>query len=390
MDFRLIRICFLRPAGYDLPRYLPADRGDFALQVPNASLASVSSDDIQDRPVGEQDVLFRQPIGFDFFLHEKPFRDVELLGLCVPGNPDDLHAVLERRRDGLQDVGRRDEHHVGQVVVHFQVIVAEGAVLLRIEDFEQGRTGVSPEVGAELVDLVEAQHGVVGPRLFDELDDLAGKRPDVGTAMSADFRLIAQAAQREPYELSVRCPGNRLGDGGLADAGRSHQTEDGTLVLFHEGLHGQVLEDPLLDLFEPVMILFENGLGFLHGMLVFRLLAPGHVEEPVDVVPHDGCFRRHGGHHLELLDLVLDLLLRLLRELFTLQALLEIFDLARKIVLIAHLLLDGTHLLVEVVVLLGLLHLLLDTALDFLFQLEDLDLADDQGVELLEASLRRL
>jgi hypothetical protein len=60
-----------------------------------------------------------------------------------------------------QRVGGGDEHHVGQVVVEVEVVIVEGAVLLRVEHLEQRRRGVAAEVGRHLVDLVEEEDGVV-------------------------------------------------------------------------------------------------------------------------------------------------------------------------------------------------------------------------------------
>jgi hypothetical protein len=123
--------------------------------------------------------------------------------------------------------------------------------------------------------------------------------------------------------------------------------------------------------------------------LVLGLLVPGQRDEPVDVVPHDGRLGRHGRHHLELLQLLADLLLGLLAHLLLGDLLFELFDLGLELVLLAELLLDRPHLLVEVVLLLRLLHLLLDARPDLLLHLEDLDLGLHQAVELLDA-LRRV
>ena len=57
--------------------------------------------------------------------------------------------------DGVDHVGRGDEQHLGQVEVHLEVVVPEGVVLGRVEHLEQRRGRVAPEVGADLVHLVE-------------------------------------------------------------------------------------------------------------------------------------------------------------------------------------------------------------------------------------------
>ena len=117
----------------------------------------------------------------------------------------------------------------------------------------------------------------------------------------------------------------------------------------------------------------------------------GSAEDPVDVVAHDGRLRARRVHHLELLELLLDLGGGLFAHPLGLELLFDLLDLVLELVALAatQLLLDGLHLLVEVVLLLRLLHLLLDARADLLLHLEDLDLGLHQLVEALEA-LRRI
>ena len=62
----------------------------------------------------------------------------------------------------------------------------------------------------------------------------------------------------------------------------------------------------------------------------------------------------------------------------------QLLDLVDLAVALAELLLDDLHLLVEVIFLLGLLHLLADLALDLLLDIHDLDLAVDELDQLLD------
>ena len=63
-------------------------------------------------------------------------------------------------------------------------------------------------------------------------------------------------------------------------------------------------------------------------------------------------------------------------------------DALLELVAVAELLLNGLHLLIQVLLLLRLLHLLLDARLDLLLDLENLDLTLDELQDLLEASQR--
>ena len=202
--------------------------------------------------------------------------------------------------------------------------------------------------------------------------------------MAADLGLVPHPAQGDAHEAAAHGAGDGLAERGLAHAGRTHEAEDGAADLVDQLLHGQVLEDPLLGLLQPVVILVEDPLGLGDLQLVLGLLVPGEREDPVDVVAHHGRLGAHRAHHLELLELLLDLEGGLLGHLLVLDLLLELLDLVLELVALTQLLLDGLHLLVEVVLLLRLLHLLLDAGADLLLDLQDLDLALHQLVELLE------
>ena len=84
---------------------------------------------------------------------------------------------------------------LGEVVIHVEVVVVEGVVLLGVEDLEQRRRGIAAEVHGHLVHLVEQEDRVAAAGLLQALDHLAGQRTDVGAAVAADLGLVAHAAQ---------------------------------------------------------------------------------------------------------------------------------------------------------------------------------------------------
>ena len=113
----------------------------------------------------------------------------------VPGQPDDFHAVLQRQRNVRQGVGGRNKQNVGQVVVQIQVMVVEGKVLLGIENLQQRRRRIAPEIHAHFIDFIQAKYRIIDADFFQGLENLAGKRPDVGPAVSPNFSFIPHAAQ---------------------------------------------------------------------------------------------------------------------------------------------------------------------------------------------------
>ena len=316
---------------------------------------------------------------------EELLGDLDLLLLGVAGELQDFHAVAQRLRNRVQHVGRADEHHVREVVLDVEVVVEERVVLLRVEHLEQRRRRVAAEVHRHLVDFVEQEHRVLRPGLLHHLDDLAGEGADVGAAVAADLRFVTHAAERQPHELAVHRARDRLGERGLADSGRARERQDRRLRLLDQRADREELQDAVLDLLEPVVVLVEDGFGALEVAALFRLLVPRHRDQPVEVVARDGGFGRHRRHRLQPLQLLHRLLGDLFRHLRLFDLLLQLVDLVALLVLAAQFLLDRLHLLVEVVLLLRLLHLLLHARLDAAVHLELVDLGFEDAGDAVQA-----
>ena len=311
-----------------------------------------------------------------------PLGDLQLLVLRIARNSNDLHPVHERRRN-VERVSRGHEHHARQIIVDLQIVIIEGRVLLRIEHLEQRRRRIATKIHAHLVDLVEQEERIGSLGLAHRLDDLARHRADIGAAMAADLRLVAHAAERHADEFPARRPRDRLAERGLADARRSHQTQNRPGQLVGALLDGEVFDNAFLDFVETEMIGVQDRLGGRKILLDLRALLPRDREQPIEIVAHDSRLRRHRRHLPQLFDLAERLLACFLGEPGRLDALLELghFVLA---LLVAEFLLDRLHLLVEVVLALGLLHLPLDAGADALLNLKHRDLAFHQRQALLE------
>ncbi len=59
-------------------------------------------------------------------------RDLELVLLAVAGQLEHLHPVEQGRRDGIEDVGRGDEHHLGEIEGEIEIVIGELVVLFRV------------------------------------------------------------------------------------------------------------------------------------------------------------------------------------------------------------------------------------------------------------------
>src|SRR5204863_70019 len=119
-----------------------------------------------------------------------------------------------------------DEHDPREVERHVEIVVAEVFVLLRVEDFEQGRGRVAAKVVAELVYLVEDEDRIGGFGPADGLDDAPRQRADVGAAVAPYLGLVVDAAEGHAGEGAAQGAGDALGQAGLAHARRADEAED--------------------------------------------------------------------------------------------------------------------------------------------------------------------
>jgi hypothetical protein len=201
--------------------------------------------------------------------------------------------------------------------------------------------------------------------------------------MAADLRLVAHAAERHAHELPIRRAGDRLPQRSLADAGGADQAQDRRLELVDALLHGQVLDDPLLDLLEPVVIFVEHFLGIAEIGVDLALLAPRQRHDRIDVVANDRRLGRHRRHEPQLFELRLGFLARVLGHARLLDLFLDLVEVGAFFHL-AELFLDRFDLFVQVILALALLHLALHAAANALLDLEDVELAFDELQKVLE------
>ncbi|EBA08763.1 hypothetical protein SSE37_03935 [Sagittula stellata E-37] len=367
----------------DLRHRLAGKLGHLAFKVPDAGLPRVVADDVGQRAVLDHELGLLQTVVLGHLVQQVPLGDLKLLVLGVARQRDDLHPV-EQRPGHVVAVGGGHEHHVRQVVFHFEIVVHEGRVLFGVQHLQHGRSRIATEVLPHLVDLVEQDERVRGLRLLQRLDDLAGHGADVGPAVAADLGFIAHAAQRNADELAARGLRDRLAQRRLADTRRADEAEDRAFQLLAARLHGEVLDDPLLHLLKRIVVLVEDVLRLVQVLLHARLRAPRDGQHPVEVVAHDGCLGGHGRHVAQLLELRIGLFPGFLRQLGLLDLLFEFGDFALAILAVAEFLLNGFHLLVQIVLALGLLHLALDAGLDLLLDLQDGHLPLHQAIDLLQ------
>ena len=291
---------------------LAQDLRDRPLELAHAGLAGVVGRDDAQRLVLDDDLVVGQAGALALPGEQVVAGDRDLLLLGVAVEPDELHPVEQRLGDGLDHVGGGQEHHVGQVEVELEVVVAEGVVLRRVEHLEQCRCRVAAVVGADLVDLVEQDDRVHRAGLLDGADDPAGQRADVRTPVAADLGLVAYAAEGDPDEVAAEGACDGLAERGLADPGRAGECEHGAGAATAgdlepargaTGAHGEVLDDPVLHVLQAGVVGVEDAPGLLDVGGVVGADAPGELEHGVEPGADPAGLGRRVGGALELVGL---------------------------------------------------------------------------------------
>ena len=185
------------------PRRFAAQGADFAFEVAHAGLTGVSPNHLTQRIRRELHVIRRETVVLDLLLDQVVGGDLQLLFFGVAGDFEHFHPIPQCSRHRIEDVGGRDEQHLGQIERDVEVVIAERVVLLGIEDFEEGRRWIAAKIRSELVDLVEDEDRILRLGSPQPLHDLAGQGADVGPPVPADFCFVAHAAEGHANELAA-------------------------------------------------------------------------------------------------------------------------------------------------------------------------------------------
>ena len=294
------------------------------LQAAHARFARMFDDDLAKRLVSDLHLFSRKSVRLQLTLPEIAARDLQFLLFGVATEFDDFHPIPQRCRDGIEHISRADEQHFGQIEGYAQVIVTETVVLLRIEYFQQSRERIALMTRRQLVHLVEHEDRIAAPRFTHGLNDIAGQRTDVRSAMAADFRLVVHAAQTHTPELEAERFRDTLTQRGLTHPGGSNETENRTPAVRIQLAHGEEFEDALFDLVESVMVFIENGAGAFDVQLFGVGLRPWHRNEPVEIGARHRVFGSAVRHTLQAGEFALRLLFCLRRHAGILDCLLQI------------------------------------------------------------------
>ena len=104
--------------------------------------------------------------------------------------------------------------------------------------------------------------GLLAPAFFKP----ATMRPGSAPTYVRRWPRISASSCTPPSEMRTNCTAggarDRASERGLADAGRADEAQDRAALVAAELAHGDVLDDALLRLLEPVMIFVEHAAHF--------------------------------------------------------------------------------------------------------------------------------
>ena len=118
---------------------LAADGGKIPLEHTHAGFARIERDDLADGIVAHAQLRRLEAVLFALLGQQVLLCDLQLFLVRIARELDDLHAVEQRARDGIEGVGRQDEKHIRQVDWDLHKVIPEVAVLLRVEHLQQRR-----------------------------------------------------------------------------------------------------------------------------------------------------------------------------------------------------------------------------------------------------------
>ena len=204
--------------------------------------------------------------------------------------------------------------------------------------------------------------------------------------MTADLRLVADAADADAFELPAERPCDRTTKRRLSDSRRADEAENRPSGLSgaggntipaacgHQRPHRKELEDPVLDLLDVVVVLVEHFPGMRQIEVVLRRFVPRQRRDPLEIATHHPVLSHRRLQALEPGQLPVDLLSDLLGQLDRSELLTQLIDLGLNLVGFTQLLLDRLQLLAKEVLALALLELGLHLGLDLRAELHDLEL----------------
>ena len=371
----------------DLAGALAQHAGDGAFQIAHTGLAGVAVDDAVQRALAQRD-LAGQAAGLELLGQQVLAGNVVFFHAGVAGQLDHVHAVTQGAGDAAKVVGGGDKEHMAQIERDIDEMIVEGAVLLRVQRFQQGCGRVAAEVACQLVDLVQQHEGVRALGRDHGSDDLAGHRADVGAAVAADLGFIPHAAKADAHILAAQTFGDGACNTGLAHARRAYKADDLCLHVRCQLAHGQRFQNAVLHLFQAVVVAVQNLLCAADIKVIHCKGVPRQVKAGVQIGADDRCLLIGALHLGKTVHFLEQLLLAVLGKVQAGDPAAVLVGLGVGVIALAQLVADDVQLFVQVVIALVLVHGLVDLFRDLLFNFHHLTLTAQHLNELFQPSVQ--
>ncbi len=219
-----------------------ADGCNFPFEVPDSGLPRIFVDDAQYRIVVQPEVFRFQTVFGKLLCKNMTPRNFLFFMIEISGKFNHFHPVLQRKRYGITDIRRCDEHDLGEIVIDIEIMIVERRVLLRIENLQKRRRRIAAEIHAHLVHFIHKNHGIHDAGALHRLDYFSRHRTDIRSSMAANFRFIPYAAQRHADKFSSKRARNRFCQRRLAYSRRSYKAKDLPLHFFYQIQNGNMLQ----------------------------------------------------------------------------------------------------------------------------------------------------
>ena len=123
----------ISPVLDHMPRHLATNGGDLPFQISNAGFFGIVIDDRPDRTFRDIEFYIINSAFLFLTRHQIALGDIELLELRVARQLNNLHSILEGKRNTGEHIGRRNKHHIGKIVIQIQIVIIEHVVLFGIQ-----------------------------------------------------------------------------------------------------------------------------------------------------------------------------------------------------------------------------------------------------------------
>ena len=144
--------------------------------------------------------------------------------------------------------------------VQIEIVVRKGIVLFRIKHLQKGARRIAAVIFGEFIYLIQYDNRIGRSAALNALHDPARHGSDIGPPVSANLRLIPDAAQTDSCVGPSKGSGNALSDTCLSGSRCTGKQKDRAGLFLVQEHNGNLLDNPLLDLLQAVVVFIQNPL----------------------------------------------------------------------------------------------------------------------------------